>query len=263
MKTFLTIAGSDPSGGAGIQADIKTAAAFGLYAMGAVTALTVQNTLGVRKVAPIDAGIVYDQAAAVFDDIFPDCVKIGMCCDEYIVSAIAELLERYRPKNVVVDTILLSTSGSSLLSENGAELMKKRLFPLADIITPNVPEAERLTGIHIRSEEDMERAAEFLFEQYGCGVFLKGGHLNGCDIFYDGKFSRYSHKLIASRNTHGTGCTLSSAAACLMAQGKTAAEAALGAAEYVVGAINSGMDLGAGNGPLDHFYSIRAGTARH
>lgn len=257
MKTFLSIAGSDPSGGAGVQADIKTASAFGLYAMGAVTALTIQNTTGVKAVIPAGAETVYRQAEAVFCDIFPDCVKIGMCADAETVSAIADIAERFKPKNLVLDTILLSTSGHELLSRDGAELMKRRLFPLADIITPNVPEAEYITGGRIKTRADMELAAARLYEKYGCGVLIKGGHLDGCDVFYDGALSVFEHRLIDNKNTHGTGCALSSAAACLMALGKTKSEAALGAAEYVVGAIEAGLDLGAGKGPLDLFYGYR------
>ncbi len=257
MKSFLSIAGSDPSGGAGVQADIKTASSFGLYAMGAITAITVQNTMGVKDMIPAGADTVYRQAEAVFEDIFPDCVKIGMCADADTVSAIADLLKRFRPRNVVLDTILLSTSGHELLSREGAEIMKERLFSIVDIITPNVPEAEYITGEAIETRAGMERAAAALYEKYGCGVLIKGGHLSGCDVFYDGALSVFEHKLIDNKNTHGTGCALSSAAACLLALGKTKSAAALGAARYVVGAIEAGLDLGKGNGPLDLFYGRR------
>ncbi len=256
MKTFLTIAGSDPSGGAGIQADMKTAAAFGLYSMSVATALTVQNTLAVSGVYEIPSDIVKAQLEAVFCDIFPDCVKIGMCVNKEIVEVIAEILKKYKPQNVVLDTILISSGGIQLLPPDAAELMKERLFPLSDVITPNVPEAEYLTGCKICSEADMERAAAALYDKYGCAVMLKGGHLNGCDIIYDGAVSAFPHRLINNPNTHGTGCTLSSALACSLALGNTAREAAKAASEYVVGAIADGMDLGHGTGPLNHLYQL-------
>ncbi|MDD6762281.1 MAG: bifunctional hydroxymethylpyrimidine kinase/phosphomethylpyrimidine kinase [Clostridiales bacterium] len=256
MKTFLTIAGSDPSGGAGIQADMKTAAAFGLYSMSIPTAVTIQNTLGVSGVYELPAEVVKAQLDAVFSDIFPDCVKIGMCVNKEIVSVIAEALEKYRPCNVVLDTILISSSGRQLLPPDAAKLMRERLFKLSDIITPNVPEAEYLTGCKICSEADMEKAASLLYEKHGCAVMLKGGHLNGCDILYDSSVSAFAHQLINNPNTHGTGCTLSSALACSLALGKTAREAAKAASEYVVGAIEDGMDLGHGTGPLNHLYRL-------
>lgn len=254
MKTFLTIAGSDPSGGAGIQADIKTAAAFGFYSMSVITAVTVQNTRGVSGVVPLSPELIKAQAEAVFEDIFPDCVKIGMCAGVEGVDAIADTLERYRPKNTVIDTILLSSSGYTLLERAAAEHMCERLFPLADIITPNVPEAAALTGMRIESEADMERAAEHMHKSWGCAVLLKGGHLNGSDLFYDGSARYYRHELIDNPNTHGTGCTLSSALACSLARGMSMADAAGAAVGYVTGAIGSGLDLGSGCGPLDHMW---------
>lgn len=257
MKTFLTIAGSDPSGGAGIQADIKTASAFGLYAMSAITAVTVQNTQGVKSVYHLDADIVYDQISAVADDIFPDCVKIGMCADEYVTQAVADALKKYCFKNTVLDTIILSSSGHELLSKRGIRIMKEKLFTLVDIITPNIPEAELLTGMRIDNEDDMVIAAKFLKDTYGCSVILKGGHLNGNDLLFDGKPEFFCHSIVDNPNTHGTGCTLSSAAASLLAQGKSASEAARGASEYVYGAIKYGLDIGKGNGPLDQFYEYR------
>lgn len=257
MKTFLTIAGSDPSGGAGIQADIKTASAFGLYAMSAITAVTVQNTQGVKSVYNLDANLVYDQISAVADDIFPDCVKIGMCADEFVTEAVAEAFKRYRFKNTVLDTIILSSSGHELLSTKGIEIMKEKLFPQVDIITPNIPEAELLTGIKIDNEIDMVNAAKSLNDKYGCSVILKGGHLNGNDLFFNGKPEFFCHSIIDNHNTHGTGCTLSSAAASLLAQGKSESEASRGASEYVYGAIEYGLDLGKGNGPLYHFYTYK------
>lgn len=256
MKTFLTIAGSDPSGGAGIQADMKTAAAFGLYSMSAITAVTVQNTMGVSDVFPIDGKLIRAQAQAVFEDIFPDCVKIGMCATYQAVCEIAELLKEHNPENTVIDTILLSSSGYSLLEKTAAELMCERLFPLADVITPNVPEAQSLTGIKIICEEDMEKAAEYMYKKWGCAVLLKGGHLNGCDILFDGAAHFYRHKLIDNPNTHGTGCTLSTALACSLALGKSIPNAAGAAVDYVTGAISDGMSLGKGCGPLNHLWHL-------
>ena len=259
MKTFLTIAGSDPSGGAGIGADIKTASAFGVYGMSVITAVTVQNTLGVSGVYELAPQAVREQLEAVFSDIFPDCVKIGMCVNAGIISEIADQLDKYNPKNVVLDTILISSSGRKLISDDAASIMAQTLFPRSDIITPNCPEAEYLTGIKISAETDMENAAKSLYEKYGCGVLLKGGHLNGCDILYDGTAHFYPHVLINNKNTHGTGCTLSSALACSLACGKTPEQAAAEAIEYVTGAIADGMDLGKGNGPLNHLYRSSSG----
>ena len=254
MKTFLTIAGSDPSGGAGIAADLKTAAAFGMYGMSVITAVTVQNTLGVSGVYELAARTVHEQLEAVLSDIFPDCVKIGMCVNSDIIEAIADQLDKHKPKNVVLDTILISSSGKRLISDDSSSIMAQKLFPRADIITPNCPEAEYLTGIKISSEADMEKAARSLYEQYGCGVLLKGGHLNGCDMLYNGMAHLYPHTLFDNKNTHGTGCTLSSALACSLAYGKTPEQAAAEAIDYVTGAIADGMDLGKGCGPLNHLY---------
>lgn len=259
MKTFLTIAGSDPSGGAGIQADMKTAAALGVYSMSVPTALTIQNTLGVRGVYEIPADIVGKQLDAVFIDIFPDSVKIGMCANSGIVAVIAEMLEKYKPKNVVLDPILISSSGRRLLDTDAAELMMKKLFCLADIITPNVPEAEYLTEMKIVNEQDMEHAAKCLSAKYKCSVLLKGGHLSGCDVFYNGSVTKYSHRLIANPNTHGTGCTLSSALACALGYGLADTDAVRTAVDYVFGAIADGMKLGHGNGPLNHLYKSSSG----
>lgn len=255
MKTFLTVAGSDPSGGAGIQADIKTAAAFGVYSMSVPTALTIQNTLGVSGVFEVPAETVKAQISAVTEDIFPDAVKIGMCVNMGITRAIIDCLEDCGAKNIVLDPVLVSTSGKRLLSEDALRIMKSELFKLVDILTPNVPEAEIITGITIKNEDDMIRAAESIKTLYGCDVLLKGGHMNGCDIFYDGGVMRLEHELLDNPNTHGTGCTLSSAVACGLALGKSRTQAVRNAVEYVVGAIRDGMKLGHGTGPLNHMFS--------
>lgn len=257
MNTFLTAAGSDPSGGAGIQADIKTASAFGLYSMSVITAVTIQNTAGVKGVHEIPSETVYDQLEAVFSDIYPDCMKIGMCVNSEIIDAVASIMDKYNPKNTVLDTILISSSGRKLISDEAAKDMKSKLFPRVDIITPNVPEAEWLTGLRIVSENDMRKAAAALRSEFGCNVFIKGGHLNGCDIFYDGSFFEFPHILVDNPNTHGTGCTLSSALACALGKGSSPKEAAREAVSYVFGAISDGLDLGKGIGPLNHLYPFK------
>lgn len=252
----MTVAGSDPSGGAGIQADMKTAAAFGLYSMSVITALTVQNTTGVKSVHPVSENVVKEQLRAVLGDIFPNCIKIGMCANSEIISVIAEAIRLYKPRNIVLDTVLISSSGHRLVDLSAEDIMCRELFPLVDIITPNVPEAEHLSGCTIKDEKDMECAAKLLYDKYGCSVMLKGGHLNGCDMFYDGTIYRFKHELIDNKNIHGTGCTLSSAMACILGSGGSEIQAALGAVKYVHGAIKDGMDLGNGNGPLNHLYDI-------
>lgn len=259
MKTFLTIAGSDPSGGAGIQADIKTASALGLYAMSVTTALTVQNTLGVRDVFCVPYEIVRKQAETVFLDIFPDCTKIGMCVNSEIIDVISELLKQFKPTCIVLDTVLVSSGGHELLSKNAVSDMKTKLFPLVDVITPNVPEVEYLCGISVASEKDMLIAADMLYSKFGCNVLLKGGHLNGNDLLYceetqnNGMFFR--HKLFDNPNTHGTGCTLSSALAAFLTK-YNLEDATRHAIDYIIGAIADGLNLGKGNGPLNHFYNL-------
>lgn len=258
MNTFLTIAGSDPSGGAGIQADIKTASALGIYSMSVITAITIQNTLGVKDVFAIPYRLVGDQADAVFSDIMPDCTKIGMCVNSDIIHTLSDIIIKYSPRNIVLDTILISTSGRRLLSQSATEDMKQYLFPKVDVITPNVPEAEYLLDCSIYDERDMERAAAEMYNCYGCNVLLKGGHLGGCDILYNGSVHKYKHKLINNPNTHGTGCTLSSALAVYMSTESSLEIAANKAIAYTVGAISDGLILGHGNGPLNHLYNYVA-----
>lgn len=265
MKTVLTIAGSDCSGGAGIQADLKTIGAHGLYGMSVITSVTSQNTQGVRGVWPVPAEVVEEQLCAVFEDIFPDAVKIGMMAVRENVCAVADCLEKYRDLKgkrpfVVIDPVLISTSGKTLLDPSAVEVLTKRLFPLADLITPNLPEACSLGGETISSAEDRERVAKELSLQYGCSVLIKGGHGEGGadDFLYNsqsGAGTWYRSERIENRNTHGTGCTLSSAAACGMAVGKPLEETVEDAKKYLTGAIRDGMELGKGNGPLNHFYS--------
>lgn len=255
MYTALTIAGSDSSGGAGIQADIKTMTAHGVYAMSAITALTAQNTTGVFAVSEVTPDFLHEQIRACVTDIVPGAVKTGMIPSAKSVEVIASCIREFDLMHVVVDPVMVATSGSRLIDENACEEMKKLLFPCAELITPNIPEAELLCGITIRTAEDMEMAARSLMEKYGCAVLCKGGHnvqtaddflasLDGC-IWLKGK-------RIDNPNTHGTGCTLSSAIASNLAKGMSLAESASHAKEYISGALEAMLDLGHGSGPLNH-----------
>ena len=247
MKTAVTIAGSDSSGGAGIQADIKTMTALGVYAMSAVAALTAQNTTGVYGILEVSPAFLENQLDCIFTDIRPDAVKIGMLSSGELMKITAEKLREYKAKHVVLDPVMVSTSGS----------MKENLFPLAEIITPNIPEAEALTGMQIRGKQDMEEAAEFLHETYRCAVLLKGGHaVNAANdlLYQDRKAVWLEGRRIDNPNTHGTGCTLSSAIASYLALEYSLEEAVRKAKEYLSGALAAGLDLGKGSGPLNHMY---------
>ncbi len=257
MRTVLSIAGSDCSGGAGIQADLKTFAAHKVYGMSVITALTAQNTTGVFDIANTPIQNITAQLDAVFTDIFPDAVKLGMLSSAKIIEAVADRLAHYKPRGVVLDPVMVSTSGHSLLSRDAVEVLGEKLFPLSDIITPNIPEAELLCGFEISSNEDMRRAAAQLAERYSVNVLLKGGHLSGrCDdLLLCGDTETWlegSH--IDNPNTHGTGCTLSSALAANLALGQNIPDAAKNAKRYVAGAIAANLDLGRGKGPLNHMY---------
>lgn len=256
MIPVLTIAGSDCSGGAGIQADIKTISAHRMYAMSVITALTAQNTTGVSAVSAVTGEMVKAQLDSVFTDIFPKAVKIGMLCNEEIVLAVAERLKFYKAENVVIDPVMLSTSGRALLDDKAVSAAEKELFPLARVVTPNIPEAVRLCGMEIRGAESVEKAAETLKRKYGCAVLIKGGHgTDGCnDFLLDDKGYVFRSPRIENPNTHGTGCTLSSAIACGLAKGLPLSESVRLAKEYITGAIKDGMKLGKGNGPLNHFW---------
>lgn len=259
MKTVLTIAGSDPSGGAGIQADIKTITAHGLYAMSAITALTAQNTMGVFAVEPVWAELVTQQIDCVFADIRPAAVKIGMLCNAGIVGAVARALSHHQAECVVIDPVLVSTSGSRLLDPEAVWRIKRELFPLARLITPNLPEAEALCGMRVRNEAEMERAARLLSRQTGAAVLLKGGHLAGAadDLLVEnGQAHWFSSRRVETPNTHGTGCTLSSAIACGLARGESLVESVRQAKDYLTGALEAGLRLGKGNGPLNHMYQM-------
>lgn len=264
MKTVLTIAGSDCSGGAGIQADIKTITAHKMYACSVVTALTAQNTTGVYGVEPVSYDFTYKQLDCVLSDIKPDAVKIGMLADENVVRAVADCFDRYGADNLVLDTVVMSTSGRELLTGKAGKLMIECLFPKALIITPNIPEAELLAGIDINSENDMMRAADKLAlmmrgDRAAGAVLLKGGHsVNNANdlLFYNGEYEWICGRRIDSKNTHGTGCTLSAAIACNLASGLGVKESVVMAKEYITGAIAAGLNLGKGNGPLNHMYRL-------
>lgn len=258
-KTALTIAGSDSSGGAGIQADIKTMLANGVYAMSAITALTAQNTLGVSGIMEVSPEFLGQQMDCIFTDIRPDAVKIGMVSSGALISVIAEKLIQYQAENIVVDPVMVSTSGSRLISEEAVELLKKKLLPLAAVVTPNIPEAEVLFGNPIKTPEDMERAAERIGETYRCAVLLKGGHqLNDANdyLWQAGEGRWFVGKRINNPNTHGTGCTLSSAIASNLAKGYSLEVSVQNAKEYLSGALRAMLNLGAGSGPLDHGFGI-------
>ena len=259
MRTALTIAGSDSSGGAGIQADIKTMTANGVYAMSAITALTAQNTTGVQGIFEVSPAFLAEQIDSVFTDIRPDAVKIGMVASVGLIETIAERLHFYKAENVVVDPVMVATSGARLISEDAVETLKERLFPLAAVLTPNIPEAEVLAEMPIRSAEDMERAAEKIGKAYGCAVLCKGGHhLNDAnDLLYrDGGFRWFAGKRIDNPNTHGTGCTLSSAIASNLAKGFPLDTAVERAKAYISGALAAMLDLGAGSGPMNHAFDL-------
>lgn len=260
MQTALTIAGSDCSGGAGIQADIKAMMANGVYAMSAITALTAQNTLGVTGIMEVSPEFLAKQLDAVFTDIRPDAVKIGMVSSGALIEVIADKLQQYEAENIVVDPVMVSTSGSRLMSEEAVAVLKERLLPLATVLTPNIPETEVLWGEKIASAKGMEKAAEQIYETYDAAVLCKGGHsLNDAnDYLYTGDGGRwFLGERIDNPNTHGTGCTLSSAIAAQLAQGIGLEEAVDRAKQYISGALADGLDLGKGSGPLNHGYRIR------
>ena len=260
MKTALTIAGSDSSGGAGIQADMKTMITNGVYAMSAITALTAQNTTGVTGIMEVSPEFLGQQMDAVFEDIYPDAVKIGMVSSSPLIIKIAEKLKAYNAKNIVVDPVMVATSGSKLISDDAIGTLKDELFPLACILTPNIPEAEVLSDMKIASEEDMIEAAKKISETYHCAVLCKGGHqLNDAnDLLYrDGEYKWFYGKRIDNSNTHGTGCTLSSAIASNLAKGFDLDTSVERAKAYISGALAAMLDLGAGSGPMDHGFDLK------
>ena len=264
MKTVLSIAGSDSSGGAGIQADLKTMIMNGVYGMTAVTALTAQNTKGVTGILEVSPDFLEKQIDAVFQDIRPDAVKIGMVPSAPLMETIAYCLKKYQAENIVVDPVMVATSGSVLMETEAAAALKKSLLPVADLATPNIPEAEALSGRKIKTSEDMEQAAKKISEVYGCGVLCKGGHsLNDASdyLFYQGKGRWFRGRKFHNPNTHGTGCTLSSAIASSLAKGYSMEEAVQRAKEYLSGALAAMLDLGGGSGPMDHGFLLTASNA--
>ena len=264
-NTVLTIAGSDSGGGAGIQADIKAISAMGCYAASAITAITVQNTLGVQAVHPVPLDILRGQIDAVLSDIGADAVKIGMLHSSEVVILVAEMIEKYGITNVVLDPVMVSTSGHRLIEEDAVEVIKSRLLPLARVITPNVPEAEILAGCKIAGEDEFEAIARRLSDNGNVSVLMKAGHLSGdslVDYFYnaeDDTITRLQSKRVQTRNTHGTGCTLSSAFAAALAKGEGLTMAATSAKSYIEQAIISGAayEIGGGHGPVNHFWNMQ------
>ena len=265
MKTALTIAGSDCSGGAGIQADIKTMTMNGVYAMSVITALTAQNTTGVSGIMEVSPEFLRKQLDAVFTDIFPNAVKIGMVSSPELIDVIAERLTFYKAKNIVVDPVMVATSGAKLITDDAIDILVKKLMPLATVVTPNIPEGEILSGMKITSRDDMEKAAKLISEKISTSsgqtvsVLLKGGHsiCDADDVLYsDGQISCYKGKRIDNPNTHGTGCTLSSAIASMLAIGVPLFDAVYEAKTYITEALEAGLDLGSGSGPLMHNYQL-------
>ena len=261
MRTALTIAGSDSSGGAGIQADIKTMTMNQVYAMSAITALTAQNTTGVTGILEVSPEFLEQQIDAIFEDIFPDAVKIGMVASSELIEVIAKKLKSYGARNIVVDPVMVATSGSRLIEDAAVNTLKTELLPLATVITPNIPEAEILADMTIKNEKDMEEAVKVLAERYHCAALVKGGHsINDAnDILYSEKMDSpvwFEGKRINNPNTHGTGCTLSSAIASNLAKGCGLVDAIKNAKDYLSGALEAMLDLGKGSGPLAHNYTI-------
>ncbi len=259
MKTALTIAGSDSCGGAGIQADIKTMTMNGVYAMSAITALTAQNTTGVRSIMEVTPEFLAQQLDAVFEDIFPDAVKIGMVSSSALVEVIADKLIQYKAKNIVADPVMVATSGSALIKTDAIKTLTERIFPTATLVTPNIPEAQVLSGLDIKNKDDMQRAAENIFGKYGCAVLLKGGHSvsDASDLLCSEKgFEWFEGKRIDNPNTHGTGCTLSSAIASNLAKGFDLGESVGRAKQYISGALAAQLDLGKGSGPMAHAFDL-------
>lgn len=259
-RTTLTIAGSDSSGGAGIQADIKTMIVNGVYAQSVITAITAQNTMGVDGVMNVPPEFIEAQMKAVFDDIFPDAVKIGMTSSIDAIKTIVSNLKKYDAKNIVVDPVMVATSGSRLIDEDAAQTLMDELFPLAVLITPNIPELEVISGIEVKSEADIESAAQKVFKEYGCAVLAKGGHMESsntsCDyLVSENGLTKFSVERVNNPNSHGTGCTLSSAIASNLAKGMSLTDAVDAAKRYVTECLKAMLDLGRGRGPMEHYYA--------
>ena len=259
MKIALTIAGSDSGGGAGIQADIKTMITNGVFATSAITALTAQNTTGVTGIYEVTDEFLGQQLDAVFTDLYPDAVKIGMVSSSALISMIAKKLRQYNARNIVVDPVMVATSGAKLISDDAVRTLTEELLPLATVLTPNIPEAEVLAGMKIDDEEGMIAAANIISSKYGCSVLVKGGHqINDANdlLFRDGTCRWFYGKRIDNPNTHGTGCTLSSAIASNLAKGFDLETSVRRAKDYISGALAAMLDLGAGSGPMNHGFAL-------
>lgn len=259
MHKSLTIAGSDSSGGAGIQADLKTMTALGVYGMSAITALTAQNTTGVQSIFEVTPKFLEEELDSIFTDIFPDSVKIGMVSNADLIRVISKKLREHNAKNIVVDPVMVSTSGSMLMADGAKDTLLSELFKVADIITPNIPEAEALTGQSIKSKDDMVEAAKKIGEFFEGYILLKGGHSadDADDLLYKNSEKIWiKGERIENPNTHGTGCTLSSAIASYLAMGHDVPESVRLAKEFITGAISAKLDLGKGRGPLNHMWKM-------
>lgn len=259
MKKVLTIAGSDCSGGAGIQADLKTMTVHNCYGMSVITALTAQNTNGVFDIMECEEEFVKKQMDCIFNDILPDAIKIGMVSSSIIIEALADKLIEYNANNIVIDTVMVATSGGKLLNEDAISTLKNRLIPLAEVITPNIAEAQVLCGFDIENRDDMIKAAKKIAEYYKGNILIKGGHLEDTadDLLYqNGEIQWFSGERINNPNTHGTGCTLSSAIACNLAKEYNIVESIENSKKYITGALKANLDLGKGSGPLNHSYII-------
>lgn len=259
-RAVLSIAGSDCSGGAGIQADLKTMTMNGVYAMSAITALTAQNTTGVQGIYEVSPDFLGMQIDSIFTDIRPDAVKIGMVSSVELIEIIAEKLKEYKAENIVIDPVMVATSGSALMKNNAVSALAEKLLPLAAVVTPNIPEAEILSEMKIENEKDMEEAAKKIGDTYGCAVLVKGGHsINDANdlLYHDGTYKWFYGKRIHNPNTHGTGCTLSSAIASNLAKGYSLEDAVKKAKAYISGALSAMLDLGAGSGPMDHAFDLK------
>lgn len=266
MKTALTIAGSDPSGGAGIQADIKTMTVNGVYAMSAITALTAQNTVSVSEIMEVSSEFLGKQLDSIFTDIYPNAVKIGMVSSSDLIKTISLKLEFYNAKNIVIDPVMISTSGSKLIRDDALKILKKYLLPQATLLTPNLFEASFLSGVTIEDEDDMVKAAKIISDEYGCAVLCKGGHLINNSIntandllYHNNNYRWFIGERIENKNTHGTGCTLSSAITSFLAKGMDLETSVKKAKEYISGALRAKLDLGKGSGPLNHAWNINKG----
>ena len=265
MKTALTIAGSDCSGGAGIQADLKTMTMNGVYAMSAITALTAQNTTDVRAIQESTPNFLKQQLDAIFEDIYPDAVKIGMVASSELIRVIADRLRHYEANNIVVDPVMVATSGSALMKDDAVQTLIEELLSISTLVTPNIPEAQVLSGLSIETKEDMIIAAKHIGDNYHCAVLLKGGHsINDAnDLLYaNGELHWFEGKRIDNPNTHGTGCTLSSAIASNLAKGYTLSESVQRAKDYISGALAAMLDLGEGSGPMNHAFDLQGEYAK-